>query len=189
MKFYEYRELTKRTLPDLSNSLLNNLANSIHMVLGMCSEIEELYEAIEKFDIVNISEELIDGAWYAANYCNIHDINPGYVPYTPEDLELESFDKELLLKAVKDLIIVISKLQDLDKKLLAYNKHVEHSERKELIEEYFVILHAACQFAGIDVELGMQNNIDKLSVRFPDKFTQYLANNRNLVAERKELEK
>jgi hypothetical protein len=189
MIFQEYRELTKRTLPDLGSTLITPLINSIHMGLGMCSEIEELYTAIENKDWVNVGEELSDGNWYATNYCNIHDINPSCSPFTPSDLQIGVVDIELLNAAVKDLVKVISKLQDLDKKLLAYGKYVEHNARKEAIEEYFTILHVAYQLAGVDAEQSMQNNIDKLAIRFPDKFTTYLANNRNLAAERIELEK
>jgi hypothetical protein len=56
MKFEEYKREVQRTLPDLGSVILN----SVHMVLGMCSELYELKEAKEKNDIVNIGEEITD---------------------------------------------------------------------------------------------------------------------------------
>lgn len=188
MQFSEYRQLTTRTLPDLGSALISPLINSIHMVLGMGSEIEELYEAIDNNDFVNVGEELSDGNWYAANYCNIHKIDPIATPFTPHDQPLE-VNLPKLKDAVTEMVKVVSKLQDLDKKLLAYNRPVMAETRKETIEYYFAILHSAYLFAGVDAEKSMENNINKLIKRFPDKFSTYLANNRDLAAERIELER
>jgi len=188
MQFNEYRQLTTRTLPDLSSALISPLINSIHMVLGMGSEIEELYEAIDNEDFTNVGEEISDMLWYAANYCNIHKIDPDGVPFTPHDQPLEINIPKLKV-AVTDLVKIVSKLQDLDKKLLAYNRPVMHETRKEYIEYYFAILHAAYIYAGVDAEKSMEKNINKLIKRFPDKFSTYLANNRDLAAERIELER
>ncbi len=185
MKFTEYRIHTTRTLPDLGSALISPLINSIHMVLGMGSEIEELYEAVEKDDFVNVGEELSDGNWYAANYCNIHNINPAFYP---ESVAPE-FNLIELEKSIKALVQAVSRLQDLDKKLLAYNRPVLHETRKEAIESYLAILHSAYKYAGVDAERSMTNNINKLAKRFPEKFTSYLANNRDLDAERIELER
>ena len=44
-------------------------------------------------------------------------------------------------------------------------------------------------YRGIDIFRSLQNNIDKLKVRYPEKFTEECAINRDLVAERAELEK
>jgi hypothetical protein len=41
---------------------------------------------------------------------------------------------------------------------------------------------------GMTYEEAMITNIDKLKARFPEKFTEYLAENRDLVTERKILE-
>jgi len=51
---------------------------------------------------------------------------------------------------------------------------------------YSAILHDAL---GLDPQETMQKNIDKLAKRFGDKFSDYKANNRDLEAERKILEK
>lgn len=51
---------------------------------------------------------------------------------------------------------------------------------------YSAILHDELK---LDWGTGLQNNIDKLKARFPDKFTSEKAINRDLETERKELEK
>lgn len=184
MNFKEYREQTKRTLPDLGSDLLN----SIHMTLGMGSEIEELYQALEKRDFIGAGEEISDENWYAANYCNIWNIVPELYPTESLFLPLE-IDEIRLNESIKKMIIVISQLQDLDKKLLAYNKQVPLEKRKELIENLLAELHIIYESANINAHQSMENNINKLKVRFPDKFTQEKAINRNTDAERVELER
>lgn len=47
----------------------------------------------------------------------------------------------------------------------------------------------ACNALGVDMQKVMDTNISKLRKRYPNKFTQYDAMNRDLTAERKELEK
>lgn len=42
---------------------------------------------------------------------------------------------------------------------------------------------------GLNFEKGLENVISKLRIRYPDKFDEVLAANRNLEAERRELEK
>ncbi|QZA70474.1 nucleotide pyrophosphohydrolase [Erwinia phage AH03] len=46
-----------------------------------------------------------------------------------------------------------------------------------------------CREAGVSLEDIQRNNIEKLAKRFPDKFTEFNANNRDLSAEREILEK
>lgn len=183
MKFKEYKEQVKRTLPTLGSVILD----SVHMVLGMCSEIYELIEGIQKKDVVNISEEITDIAWYASNYLNIRDINP--ITFIGANIEYTSYDKE---SSIRDLVLCISELQDYDKKELCYNK-VETNEIKEsrrlVIGSILSHLNVLYYLFGINCEQAMQNNINKLRTRFPDKFTEEKANNRDLLNERKQLEK
>ena len=70
MNIREYQVEASRTCSDLGEKL--NLA---HMVLGICSEEEELYRAFVKNDLVNIQEEQADKFWYLANYCNFRNYN------------------------------------------------------------------------------------------------------------------
>lgn len=60
-----------------------------------------------------------------------------------------------------------------------------HEEMHD-ISWYTAILHDA---VGKSWRKGMENNTEKLRVRFPEKFTDELAANRNIEAEREMLEK
>lgn len=167
MTFKEYQEQAKRTCPTLGSEKLD-LA---HMVLGIHSEYNEWVNAT---DAVNESEELADMLWYLANYCTFRN-------YSFERL----FDVELPNNL--KLTFNSSKLQDLVKKYIAYNKEISISDESALLEN--LAFNIKNLYRRTDIHQSLQNNIDKLKIRFPEKFDEELAKNRDLVSERKELEK
>ena len=167
MNFKEYQEQAKRTCPSLGSEKLD-LA---HMVLGIHSEYNEWITATDE---VNESEELADMLWYLANYCTFRN-------YSFERL----FDVEL--SNTLGVTFNSSKLQDLVKKYIAYNKEISISEESVLLEN--LAFNIKKLYGETDIFQSLQNNIDKLRVRFPEKFDEELAKNRDLAAERKELEK
>lgn len=187
MTFKEYRTQTPRTLSKLDTTLLD----SVHMCLGFGSELEELSSAIIKKDIVNIAEEVTDICWYISNYLNIWNLNSEFVIEGTENI----LPKEYIINwnqidlLFHDITVSISKLQDLDKKLLAYRKPVKLSIRLEYIDSLIILIDDMFIELGLDAEQHMQNNIDKLRVRYPEKFSEDKAINRDLNSERKELEK
>lgn len=167
MTFKEYQEQAKRTCPSLGSEKLD-LA---HMVLGIHSEYNEWIKAI---DAVNESEELADMLWYLANYCTFRNY---------------SFERLFDVKLSSNLGVTFnsSKLQDLVKKYIAYNKEISISEESVLLEN--LAFNIKKLYGEVDIYRSLQNNIDKLKIRFPEKFDEELAKNRDLVSERKELEK
>lgn len=193
MKFEQYKEQVKRTLPNLPEINGNPLIlDSIHMVLGMCSEIYELHEALEKADKVNVAEELTDIAWYASNYCNLRDIIPVVNLEFIKENETGTHSMVLFRNELERAINAISELQDYDKKELAYKKEDTDFitvRRRRCISLIINSLNSCYFYYNINPEQAMQNNIDKLRARFPDKFDEDKANNRDLQLERKELEK
>lgn len=80
-------------------------------------------------------------------------------------------------------------LLDAFKKHIFYGKPLDTVNVGEEIADMMWYLTNLCRLTGLDMEVLMQNNIDKLRKRFPEKFTQEGALNRDLDAERKELEK
>lgn len=167
MNFKQYQEDAKRTCPSLGSDKLD----LCHMVLGMYSELEEYMNAT---DDVNRSEECSDINWYLANYCTFRG-------YSLDDL----YNEELYNGF--SFVINVAKLQDLIKKYIAYGKDINTVVEIELLESIaHNIMH---MYRGIDIFRSLQNNIDKLKVRYPEKFTEECAINRDLVAERAELEK
>lgn len=191
MKFLEYKEAVKRTCPTLPEFNGNSvILDSIHMTLGMFSEVYELNGHTDK---VNLAEEITDILWYACNYANKRDIDlHSYIAVYSEGPTGE--DSEAQYKnCLNQLINSISELQDYDKKEFAYGKTKEGVEQKRsfLINKIIFDLDGLYFYSDINSGDAMQNNIDKLIARFPIEtgFTKEAANNRDLEAERKELEK
>lgn len=169
-----YQEQTKRTLPNLGNDSIN-LA---HMVLGMFSEYSELLDATALNDKVGIGEELADKFWYLSNYCNLRG-------YSLSDLVEDSKHND----PKKSYLFYLSEIQDLVKKKLAYNKDINKTVEYTLLVNYISRLIELVKYHDLDVEVILENNINKLKIRFPDKFTEENAKNRNTKAERVVLEK
>lgn len=177
MKFEDYRKINLRTNKWLGSPQLD-LA---HALIGMTSEINELEEAIDNADEVNISEELSDQCWYFSLYLDVRGLP------TPPILSVIPFN------SYTSLVRNISKLNDLAKKWIIYNKEINTEIEQRYLSLIFTVLsnfyidkHTN---AVINIERGLQNNIDKLKKRYPDAYSDELAQNRNLEAERKELEK
>lgn len=174
MNIIEFKKNAKRTLPDKGTQLLD----SIHMVLGIYSEVfEELGYAVEKQDKINIAEELADTQWYAVNYCNIWDIQ------LPSEIIIDTTVDEV------EYFVSFGKIADLDKKLLAYGKEVNLQQRIDCILNILYFTECVAKHHSIDMDLARTNNIAKLKLRFPDKFTEENAINRDLEKEREILER
>lgn len=192
MKFSKYRTKSIRTLAPLAvtynvqhNTELPNMLDSVHMVLGMTSELCELRAAILNKDKINISEELADIMWYVSGECTIRNVNL--------TLEFSELQHKLTDVNIDNLLLSlttsISEYADIVKKEFAYRKGVESHFYQLHLSTIFNSVANVANYFNIDMENALQNNIDKLMKRFPDKFNEHDAINRNLEAERKELEK
>lgn len=181
MTFKEYKNFTKRTLPDLGSQVLN----SVHMVLGFVSESYELAEAVQKEDLVNAGEEIGDKLWYLANYINVNEL----------EFDLE-FQKEPVPVSYigqvdsqgANFFILETELADYDKKWLAYGKERDRQKMSIIATKLFYAYNNMLIYMELDPSIVMSRNIAKLLIRFPDKFTEEDANNRDLIAERAVLE-
>lgn len=173
MDLQTYKQEANRTIKYLGDHRLD-LA---HMMMGFCSEHNELHDAITKFDVPNVGEEVADHCWYGANYATIQGIpiveNHGTAIYN-----------------YNDLVVAVSKLADLVKKYVVYNKPIDPIKEQQYLQRIFDVCYNFYDM-GIRVDLprALQNNIDKLRKRFPDKYSDELAQNRDLAAERAEIEK
>lgn len=79
-------------------------------------------------------------------------------------------------------------LLDAYKKHFAYGKDLDVVNVGEEIADIMWYVSNLCRMKGIDLEEMMQRNIDKLKARYPEKFTQENALNRDLDNERNILE-
>lgn len=81
-----------------------------------------------------------------------------------------------------------SELADVFKKNLAYNKPIDWVNVSEEVADIFWYLVNFATINGIDLEQALTNNIDKLKVRYPEKFEENKAINRDISKEREKLE-
>lgn len=196
MEIKEYLEKSERTLSYQFNSN-KSVEKLLHGTIGMITEVDEFLEnfseeswlqrlrvaiGIEKnkFDSINVIEELGDITWYAAIFfrefptMSYSDIIPSEVssPFK-SSLQIMSFSCEIL---------------DMMKKKIYYNKDYSDENLQMLVSEIMSIVLGICEYYNISIEDVFQRNISKLEKRYPEKFTSENAINRNLELERKTLE-
>ena len=100
-----------------------------------------------------------------------------------KDLEMDN------IHMVLGMLTETGELADVFKKNLAYHKNIDWINVQEEIGDTMWYIANFCNINGFSLEDILSNNIEKLRTRYPNKFTEYDANNRNLDAERSVLEK
>src|SRR5574343_434345 len=93
-----------------------------------------------------------------------------------------------LLHAVLGIVTEAAELADVIKKRHAYGKRIDIVNLREEAGDVLWYLPLLCRALGTTMEDVAQLNIDKLRKRYPDKFTEAHALNRDLDAERAVLE-
>lgn len=186
--FEEYRKLTERTLPSLDHHTSKyRLLDNLHLVMGMMTEITEIIQGEkEGKGIVNLQEEIGDLCWYLANYLNINNIGPS-IHTDVDHLMGYPIDDDRMYS----LLISVSDLLDAHKKELAYGKKktITDLQRRKLV----LIIYLAVNDLALDYDIDLNNclykNIEKLKVRYPEKFSEENAVNRDLDKENDVLKK
>lgn len=224
MTLLEYQLNAKRTCPELGITFDKNicteeysgqfdlispnpawesnlLINSIHMTIGINTEVGEIIAGLTKYnkeiessysleiDKINLQEELGDILWYFVNYATFANFDLTNFEFKKEYYFQEEYTKNSNINPYLLLVIYASDLLDYDKKALAYKK-IKHTE--EVYNTFKSLFQAISDMFlnwDLDPYKAMQNNIDKLRIRYPEKFTSENAINRNLDKERIELEK
>ena len=79
-------------------------------------------------------------------------------------------------------------LLDAFKKHIFYGKPLDKVNIGEEIADTIWYLSNLARMLNLDIEVLLDNNISKLKIRYPEKFTEESALNRNLDSERKALE-
>lgn len=93
-----------------------------------------------------------------------------------------------LLHATMGISTEAGELLDVMKKYLAYGKQVDVVNIAEECGDVLWYLAIILRQIDMSFEDVMQMNINKLQVRFPEKFTEHFAVKRDLVHEREQLE-
>lgn len=107
----------------------------------------------------------------------------------PIKQRLQDTSNVRLLHAFLGLETETAELQDAFKKHIFYGKPLDRVNLVEEAGDLFWYLGILCHELGVSFEEVMEKNINKLRVRFGDKFTEGAADVRNLEEERKVLEK
>lgn len=105
------------------------------------------------------------------------------------DKEGNTYSRERLIHAQMGMQTETAEFTDALKKSLFYGKELDVTNLKEEIGDLLWYVSIAMDELGTNYEAEMDRVIRKLRVRYPDKFTDELAEDRNLINERKELEK
>lgn len=183
MKLAEFVKSSGRTLSNKFSVDSTIKVNLLHSAIGVSTEVGEIQEAFlgmftAKLDVVNLSEECADVMWYLAIPIRDYGLDLGKIA----SLAPTEFD-------ISKLVIDSANFLDMLKKISFYNKPVDGF----LVDHHVCTLYqhmiSMAHSYGFDLELAMSNNQDKLRARFPDKYDDSKALNRDLETERKELEK
>ena len=177
MNIKEYQQLASRTCLDLGTKADNHL----HMKIGVVTEIGELLDQLKckhaygkELDIVNVGEEIADICWYVVNDATFEKLTLNHIP--------ENFLN----------LVWISDVVDAADRILASWMATENNEISGwgLYGPYnqISILKSIAEYFKLDFYQILANNINKLKIRYPDKFDAEKALNRDLDSERKELE-
>jgi hypothetical protein len=195
----EYQRLALRTevTPDFVNDLEGNksrsLARLFHAQLGMDTEQAELAEMLtahsvlgKPFDRVNLLEENGDQLWYCALGLDAY----AFAMQEAVDM-MESRRLYLLatpLHGQQGANIQQGRLGDLLKKYFVYRKPFTREQVLQCIAEQLRYISISLDAAGYTLMDAAERNIQKLQKRYPGKFTEERALNRDLAAERAILE-
>ena len=190
----EYRVLAARTLPDLG-SIGNNL---LHMEAGIAGEfLGEAVDILKKtfaykkpLDKVHLGEELADTVWYCAGVETINKLPEMEMCFDEDPLAIIETIKNQAITYIKESVeIRSSSIETECLGVILANKGVVDSTNRVAILAVVGICMGICEVLNIDFWQALTNNISKLQVRYPEKFTEEAALNRDLAAERAELEK
>jgi NTP pyrophosphatase (non-canonical NTP hydrolase) len=93
-----------------------------------------------------------------------------------------------LIHATEGMSTEVGEFTDVLKKTVFYGKELDMVNLSEEIGDLMWYVALACNALKLDLEQIMETNIAKLTARYPDKFTEDSALNRDLDKERKVLD-
>lgn len=105
---------------------------------------------------------------------------------TKADLKYKEKDN---LHMVLGIVTEAGELADVFKKNMAYNKKIDWVNVAEELGDLMWYICNFCNINNLNIEEIMGVNVEKLKSRYPEKFTDEKANNRDLQREREILEK
>jgi len=165
----DYQQQAMRTAAPLAD----NCADFVHGALGLVDESHELMAAVKN---QNALEEMGDICWFTAlcgtalNKTPFDGIQPIEPTCTPS-------------RTLTEISEHASHIAAIAKKWHAYGRPAEPLEAMFHLRCIVVLVTHYAKFLGLTLEQVQQANIRKLQARYPDKFSQERALNRNTAAE------
>lgn len=184
MNLNEYQGLANRTAKIFDT----RRENLIHAVLGISSEAGELCETISSawmhlpFLVDNIWEEIGDASWYAAYLCETMGwkFEELFIdPATASDLSPE-LSASVLGRNPPAMTLVLSsfagEVASIIKAHAIYNKELDELKLQRATSLYVTTLSLIADAHGFHyIDFVLRNNISKLQVRYPDKYSDVAA--------------
>lgn len=187
MKFSEYSPLALRTAKPLT--LEQNLQ---HAAILLVSEAGEIADSIKSFavygkplDSVNLVEEVGDLLWGLNLYVTTKGINPKILDSAVERYSTFSIAN---IKTPWDLVNLGVVIGALSSTIAVRRLGVKKDLVGEDIDPLCFGLVRLLDYIGSTFEKALQMNLDKLSKRYGEKYSDYLALNRDISGERLVLE-
>jgi NTP pyrophosphatase (non-canonical NTP hydrolase) len=150
--------------------------NIVHFLLGIQTETNELvFECKEKWQL---KEELGDLFWY----CALAATTLGFTLNDLTIIPIETEDPE------EELQKISGTCTDMAKRIIFYRKEYEDHHIAALIGEILSLLEQLINLYDLEIEDVLECNINKLQARYPDKYTDHHALNRNLSKEKGQLQ-
>jgi NTP pyrophosphatase (non-canonical NTP hydrolase) len=112
-----------------------------------------------------------------------------YVEWTANTCASLDTKKEDITHMLFGMLTEIGELTDIFKKNMAYGKDIDWVNVEEELGDLMFYIASFCRINKIDLDKVISTNILKLESRYPEKFTEYHALNRDLEKEREILEK
>ncbi len=164
------------------------------MILGIQTEIGEISDVIKRkfaykkeMDIVNLSEEIGDIMWYIACYDYIVSKSKQREYFSLELKQYVATNKSKFETFTENFMSIVCEINKQVTYMFYYSDSEEGNEDIFSLKLYESVVNLAA-LLNINLVNSMQKNIEKLKVRFPDKFSEDLAINRNTEKERKKME-
>jgi len=147
----------------------------LHGAMGICTEVIEFRTSFEEGDDKNVRQELGDIFWYIAETCR-------GIGITMNDLD---FTLGVSMNSVDTLVEKAGELLDQAKRIVFYNTSIDKEKINDLLNILCTELQAIIDDYGYDLEELLDQNIQKLRIRFPHSFDAEKAVNRDVAKEEK----
>lgn len=181
--------VVKAIVGSASTDLNHRLVRTLHAVMGLSTEIGELLEAYNdakkagRMDRVNVGEEIGDCFWYNAIFIDANGIDLDTIHEDPPRHKNGLRVGRLLRQMSVDASI----LMDECKRALFYNKDFNEARLLETFWNLYSRQMQICGYFRFNPDELRAINISKLQTRYPEKFSENEAVNRDLERERKVL--